>query len=168
MRKLKKKIDLVFTWIGIFFFLCLSVVMVSNVIVRLFGKGIPWFAEVSQYLNVWCTFATGVALSVSGQHLRIEAIDGLFKGKLKVIPRIIAHITVLVFYVGLTYATFLLATKSRQVISTLTSVPMAAVYWPICIMSALSAVSAVIGIAAELTPPDPGEEENKMLEGLML
>ena len=168
MRKLKKKIDQVFTWIGVFFFLCLAVVMIANVIMRLFGKGIPWFAEVSQYLNVWCCFATGVALSVSGQHLRIEAIDGMFKGKYKVIPRIIAHVTVMLFYIGLTYAMFLLASKSRQVISTLTSVRMAVVYWPICGMSALSVVASVIAILADLTPPDPDEEENKMLEGLML
>lgn len=150
MEKTKAFIDKVFTYLSALLLLAVVIILGANIVSRVFGKGFSWYMEGSQFINVWSVFLGGVALAACKEHIRIEAIDELFKGRKKIVPITITHITTLVFSLCLAYAMFLLASKSRQTIATMYPLKMAYVYYPLIVLSLLSALSSIIAMLVDL------------------
>jgi len=106
--------------------------------------GLPWYMESSQYLNVWCVFIAGVGLCAKNDHLRIDALEGILKGVAKKWLRLVIALFTALFFAMVAAAFFLLAGKSRQLISTMPPLRMAYVYWLIPIMCVLSAAATLL------------------------
>lgn len=120
-------------------------IIIYNVAARyIFGGGIPWYMESSQYLNVWAMLIAGVGLCASNEHLRVSMIDEVLKGKAKKIDRYIVAVLSLAFYLFVAYSAYLLATRSRQTISTMAPLKMAYVYWMLPVTAVLSAVAVLL------------------------
>jgi TRAP-type C4-dicarboxylate transport system permease small subunit len=154
MLKLQRWIDKTATVVSSILLGIMMVILVYNVGARFIGGGIKWYMEGAQYLNVWAMFIAGIGICASSDHLRISLIEDLLKGRVKTADKIIVAIVTFAFYVFLAYGTFLLASKSKQMISTMQPLKMAYVYWLMPVASALSALSVIIGLAAELMDKD--------------
>ena len=154
--KLQKTIDKIATTVSAFLIAVMAIILAYNVVARFTGGGIQWYMEASQYLNLWAVCIAGISLSVSSEHLRIEAIDELLRGRGLLVSKVIVGVTVCLFYLFLAYGTFLLAAKSKQVISTMQSLKMSYIYWPLPVLSLLSAVSAIISVITEFSPDKKG------------
>ena len=104
----------------------------------------------TQYLNVWAMLIVGIGCCAKNEHLNVNVLAGLLPeiGK-KILKVIIAGFNIL-FYVGLAYGGYLLATRSKQVISTMPMFKMSYVYWIIPICSVLSIIGVIIGLIVEL------------------
>lgn len=152
MRKLQSVIDNVATAIAAVMCGLMMVILVVNIILRYMPGigGFSWYMESSQYLNVWSMLIAGTAIAVRTEHLKVNLAEDLARGVgKKVVKGIVALFNVL-FYIGLAYGAYLLATKAKQSISTMPQFKMAQVYWMIPISSVLSAVSVVIGFCIDL------------------
>jgi len=154
MRKLQQAIDRAVMVISSILLGAMMIIIAYNVVARFVGGGIKWYMESAQYLNVWAMFIAGIGLCATTDHLRITMTEDLLKGRWKTGNKILVGIITTVFYILLTYGTFLLASKSRQVISTMQSLKMAYVYWLLPIASGLSAVSVILGLVIQLTGKD--------------
>ncbi|HHW31646.1 MAG TPA: TRAP transporter small permease [Clostridiaceae bacterium] len=154
MLKLQKVIDKTATIISSILLGIMVVILIYNVAARFLGGGIRWYMEGSQYLNVWAMFIAGIGICVTTDHLRISLIEDLLKGKIKFANKIIVGIINFSFYCLLTYGTYLLASKSRQEISTMPPLKMSYVYWLMPVASALSAISVIIGLIVDLNNKD--------------
>ncbi|MEA4969412.1 MAG: TRAP transporter small permease subunit [Candidatus Pelethousia sp.] len=157
MLKLKKAIDKVCTACAAVLLGAMVVILGYNVMARFLGGGIQWYMESAQYLTVWAMFIVGVALCVSQEHLRIDMPK--VTGWLKTVNITLLCVAEAGFYLLLGYAMYLLASKSKQVISTMQPLKMAYVYWPLAIFSFLSAFSAVLGTIVKYRYPTPPTEE---------
>jgi TRAP-type C4-dicarboxylate transport system permease small subunit len=120
------------------------IILSYNVFARFLGGGIQWYMETSQYFNVWAMFIVGISLCMRGEHLRINALEEIFPGIFKKVLRLLVSAVTVAFYLMLAYGTFLLASRSKQVISTMTSLKMSYVYWPIPVLCLLSAFSVIV------------------------
>ena len=160
MRKLQNRIDQLTTGISACLFAALTVILSYNVFTRFLGGGISWYMEASQYMNVWAMMIAGIGITSKGEHLRISAVESLTRGKGKKILQVIITILTVAFYVLLAYGTYLLAIKSKQNISTMGSLKMSYVYWPLPVISALSAISALLhGMIQQTEPREEGESK---------
>lgn len=160
MKKLQDWIDKVAVTISAIQLAIMMIILVVNIILRYTPGvgGVKWYMESTQYLNVWSMFAVGISICVKNEHLNVNLLESMVKGiGKKVIKCLVAFLTVL-FYLGLAYATYLLATRANQEISTMPMFKMSLIYWFIPIASILSAVSTVIGLIVSLT-------EHKQLKG---
>lgn len=110
--------------------------------------------ESSQYLNVWSMLIAGIAISVRTQHLKVNLAEDLAKGIGKKIVKILVAVFNVLFYIGMAYGAYLLATKAKQSISTMPQFKMAQVYWMIPVTAVLSAISVVIGLIVDLKDMD--------------
>ena len=123
-------------------------ILVFNIVMRLIPKigGVSWYMESSQYLNVWAMLIIGMQITVRGTHLRVEVIDALVKNSPlgQKIVKVIDEAFIILFYVLATYASYQLATKAKQAVSTMPKFTMGQVYTMMPIAFALSAVAAVI------------------------
>jgi TRAP-type C4-dicarboxylate transport system permease small subunit len=150
MLKLQRWIDKTATVVSSILLGIMMVILVYNVGARFIGGGIKWYMEGAQYLNVWAMFIAGIGICASSEHLRISLIEDLLKGRAKTADKIIVAIVTFAFYVFLAYGTFLLASKSKQMISTMQPLKMAYVYWLMPVASVLSALSVLVGLVVEL------------------
>lgn len=158
MLKAKKAIDK-FCTVGAAVLLSLMVIILGyNVVARFLGGGIKWYMEAAQYLCVWAMFVVGMALCVSQEHLRIDMPK--FKGWLRSANIVLICIVEAGFYFLMGYGMYLLASKSRQEISTMQPLKMAYVYWPLFVFSMLSALSAVLGTIVKYRYPEAPCEES--------
>lgn len=157
MRKLQDGIDKVSTVISAVMCGAMMLILTVNIILRYMPGigGFTWYMESSQYLNVWSMLIAGIAISVKTQHLKVNLAEDLAKGVGKKVVKVIVAIFNVLFYVGMAYGAYLLATKAKQSISTMPQFKMAQVYWVIPITAVLSAVSVVIGLIVDL------QNENK-------
>lgn len=157
MRKLQDGIDKVSTVISAVMCGVMMLILTINIILRYMPGigGFTWYMESSQYLNVWSMLIAGIAISVKTQHLKVNLAEDLAKGVGKKVVKVIVAIFNVLFYVGMAYGAYLLATKAKQSISTMPQFKMAQVYWVIPITAVLSAVSVVIGLIVDL------QNENK-------
>ncbi|MDR0876822.1 MAG: TRAP transporter small permease subunit [Treponema sp.] len=144
MRKLLSTIDKICTAIAVLFFIMLVLVLLLNIVLRLFRGGISWYMETAQFFNVWSVFITAIALCATNDHLHIEAIEGVLHGTPKRIIRIIIGIAIVIFFIALGISFTILATRSRHAISTMTFLRMSFVYWPIPFLCFLSALSCTL------------------------
>jgi len=129
-------------------------IIAYNVVARFVGGGIKWYMESAQYLNVWAMFIAGIGLCATSDHLRITLMEDLLKGRWKTGNKVLVAIISFTFYALLTYGTFLLASRSRQVISTMPGLKMAYVYWLLPITAGLSAISVILGLIIRLVKKD--------------
>ncbi|MDF2614140.1 MAG: TRAP-type C4-dicarboxylate transport system, small permease component [Clostridia bacterium] len=158
MQKLQSWIDKVTTVISSTMLAVMMIILTTNVILRYIPGigGFKWYMESSQYLNVWAMFIIGIAICAHTEHLNVNILEGVVKGFGKKIIKTIVTIFTILFYIGLAYGAFLLATKSKQEISTMAPLKMAYVYWLIPIVSILSAISAFIGLMVDLSRKEKG------------
>ena len=105
----------------------------------------------SQYLNVWSMMIAVIAISVKTEHLKVNLAEDLAKGVWKKVVKVIVAIFNILFFIGMAYGTYLLATKSKQVVSTMPMFKMAQVYWMLPITAVLSAAATAIGLVVDLT-----------------
>lgn len=154
MQKLQFWIDKASTILSASMLALMMIILAANVALRYIPGigGFKWYMESSQYLNVWAMLIVGIAISVRTEHLNVGMLEEASKGIWKSIIKIIIAIFTIIFYLGLAYGSYLLATKSKQEISTMAPLKMAYVYWLIPIASVLSAVSAFIGLLIHLLP----------------
>lgn len=144
MKKLQDGIDRFTTRASAVLFAIVVVILSYNVFARFLGGGISWYMESSQYLNVWAMMIAGIGIASKGEHLRINAVESMLNGTPKKILQFIVTVLTVIFYLMLAYGTCLLAMKSKQNISTMGNLKMAYVYWPLPIISVLSALSAIL------------------------
>lgn len=145
MNKLRGWVDKTATTAACLICATYMCIIIYNVGARyIFGGGIPWYMESSQYLNVWAMLIAGIGLCASNEHLRVSMIDEILKGKAKKIDRCIVAVLTLAFYLFFAYSAYLLATRSRQTISTMAPMKMAYVYWMLPVTSVLSALAMLL------------------------
>ena len=144
MQKLLKNIDRVSTFLGVVLFVPWMLILIVNIALRQFHSGLQWYSEASQYLNIWVVFVILVGTCATNDNLRIDAIEEGLKGTPKRILRLFIGLFTIVFLVFMGYSFLLLASRSRQVMSSLIVVKMAWVYWPIPILCFLSAISCLL------------------------
>lgn len=153
MKKLQDWIDKVTVSISAILLALMMIILVVNIILRYTPGvgGIKWYMESTQYLNIWSMFVVGISICVRNEHLNVNLLESLVKGiGKKIVKCLVAFFSVL-FYVGLAYGTYLLASKSRQEISTMPMFDMSVVYWLIPIVSILCAASTVLALVVDLS-----------------
>ncbi len=145
------------------------IIVVYNVAARyFFNGGIQWYMESSQYLNIWSVLVAGIGICASNDHLRVSIIDELLRGAPKKVFHLMAAIFSCAFYLFLAYSAFLLAGRSRQVISTMVSLKMSYVYWLIPVVATLSAFAVLLEIYCFLTAQNPVKEEKEEHDHLLI
>jgi len=138
----------------------MMVILFYNVCARyIFGGGIQWYMESTQYLNVWAVMIGCIGVSATGGHLRVTLVEDLLPGKAKMADKILVGILNTVFFLFLAYGTFLLASKSKQDISTMAPLKMAYVYWMLPVTAILNAVTALGGMIVDITECRKGGAE---------
>ncbi|MCD8139375.1 MAG: TRAP transporter small permease [Planctomycetaceae bacterium] len=151
MYTLQRWVDRITTTIACAIIAVYMIIIVYNVGSRyIFGGGIQWYMESSQFLNVWAMFIAGIGLCASNEHLRVSLIDELLKGRIKTVDRIIVSVFTFAFYALVAYSAYLLAMRSRQTISTMEPLKMSYVYWMLPVTAALSALAVVLDLACFL------------------
>ena len=151
MFTLQRWVDRGTTIIACFICALYMCIIVYNVGSRyIFGGGIQWYMESSQFLNVWAMFIAGIGLCASNEHLRVSLIDEVLKGKVKSVDRCIVSVFTFAFYIVLAYSSYMLAMRSRQTISTMEPLKMAYVYWMIPVTAALSALAVILDMVCFL------------------
>jgi len=144
MRKVLETIDRISTVAAIVVFLPWMLMLVVNIVMRQFHSGISWYSEGSQYLNIWVVFIATVGTCAVNDQLRIDAVEDLLKGKPRRILRLVIAACTIIFLVILGYSFVILASRSRQVVSSMPSIKMAWVYWPIPFLCFFSAASCLL------------------------
>lgn len=159
MQKLQTGIDKTTTFISAAMCCMMMTILTVNIILRYMPGigGFSWYMESSQYLNVWSMLIAGIAVSVRTEHLKVNLAEDLAKGNGKKVVKVIVAVFNILFYIGMAYGSYLLATKAKQSISTMPQFKMSHVYWMIPLTAILSAVSVVIGLIVDLQNMDKGE-----------
>ena len=161
MKKLQEGINSATTMLSAALLGVVMVILAYNVFARFLGGGIQWYMEASQYLNIWAMLIAGVGICAKGEHLRIQALEGLLKGKAYKLNKLIISLSTIVFYLLFAYGSFLLASRSRQSISTMAPLKMAYVYWLMPAAAALSALSTALHAVIEQTEtPEEGARKS--------
>lgn len=120
-------------------------IVIYNVGARyFFDGGIQWYMESSQYLNIWSVFIAGIGICATNDHLRVAIIDEKLRGKPKTVFFFLSSICTIAFYVFVAYSAYLLASRSRQTISTMGTLKMSYVYWLLPFVSGLSAFAVAV------------------------
>lgn len=156
MHKLQAVIDKTTTFVSAIMCGMMMAILVVNIILRYMPGigGFSWYMESSQYLNVWSMLVAGIAISVRTEHLKVNLAEDLAKGVGKKVVKAIVAVFNVLFYLGMAYGAYLLATKAKQSVSTMPQFKMSQVYWVIPVTSILSAVSVVIGLMVDLKDMD--------------
>jgi TRAP-type C4-dicarboxylate transport system permease small subunit len=150
LKKIQKGLDTVSTAIAGVLIAAMFLIVLYNVFARFLGGGITWYMESAQYLNVWAELIAGIGLCAAGTHLRINGLEQMLKGNGRRVVRILVDVSTIAFYLVLAYGYFLLASRSRQMISTMPALRMRHVYAPIPVFAILSALACVIHLVIDL------------------
>jgi TRAP-type C4-dicarboxylate transport system permease small subunit len=150
MLKLQKWLDRLSTAISAVMLAVMMAILVVNIILRYTPGvgGVSWYMESTQYLNVWAMFIVGIAICVRTEHLNVNLLLDHTKGALNRTVRTVIAVLNALFYLGLAYGTGLLASRSKQAVSTMPYFHMSQVYWLIPAAALLSAASVLIGLFA--------------------
>ena len=160
LHKLQRWVDRITTVIACAICAVFMAIIVYNVAARyFFDGGIQWYMEGSQYLNVWAMLIAGIGLCASNDHLRVSIVDEMLKGKVKKYDRILVAVFTVAFYLFFAYASYLLAGRARQTISTMAPLRMAHVYWMLPVTAVLSALAVILELVCQLTNKNTGAEE---------
>lgn len=158
MRRLQKIIDKLAVTLSSVLLGFVIIVLIYNVFARFLGGGISWYMEASQYINVWAVLITGISICAFGQHLRIDGLENVLKGKLKVLDKLLVALANLAFYAFFTYGSFLFASKARQSIATIPALKMSFVYWMMPVCGVLSMLSIILYTLVDLQDTLKGAE----------
>lgn len=161
MRKFLEAIDRISTTIAVLLFVPVVGILTLNIILRQFSGGISWYMESAQFFNIWGVFIALAGICATNDHLRVDAIEGILKGMPKRIIRLIISVLTVIFLVFLGYAFVLLASRSRQTVSTMPAVKFAVIYWPIPVLLFFSAVSCSLHAISDFA--NSGKEEKTKL-----
>jgi len=164
MRKFLDVIDRISTVLAVIMFVPMMLILTLNIILRRFSGGISWYMESAQFLNVWGVFIAMVGICAVNDHLRVDAIEGILRGTPKRIVRLGISALIVIFLVVLGYSFVLLASRSRQSVSTMPGVKFAVIYWPIPILCFFSAISCTLHGIWDFVNSGKGEK-TKMLKG---
>ena len=164
MRKFLDAIDRISTAVAVIMFVPMMLILTLNIILRQFSGGISWYMESAQFLNVWGVFVAMAGVCAVNDHLRVDAIEGVLKGTPKRIIRLVISVLIVGFLVVLGYSFVLLASRSRQTVSTMPGLKFAVIYWPIPILCFFSAISCVLHGIWDFVNSGNGEK-TKMLKG---
>ena len=163
MKKLQVWTDKCATLISAVMIGLMMFILVFNIIMRLIPKigGVAWYMESSQYLNVWAMVIIGIQITVMGTHLRVEVIDALVRKSPigQKLVKVIDELFIILFYIVAAYASYLLATKAKQAVSTMPQFTMGQVYWMMPIAYVLSAVAGVVDLIVYLQNGGADQEE---------
>lgn len=145
MRKIQETIDKIAVATSAIMLALMMIILVANIILRYTPGvgGFKWYMEGSQYLNVWAMFIVGISISIKGEHLNVNVLLDLLKGKAKLVGYGVVCMFTTLFYIGLAYGTFQLASKSKQAVSTMPAIKMSTIYWMIPIVAILCAASVI-------------------------
>jgi TRAP-type C4-dicarboxylate transport system permease small subunit len=141
MQKILEIIDRISTVIAVLLFVPMVLILTLNIVLRQFSSGISWYMESAQFLNIWAVFIAFAGVCATNDHLRVDAIEGALKGTPKRIIRLVISVLTVIFLVVLGYSFVMLASRSRQTVSTMPAVKFAVIYWPIPILCFFSAIS---------------------------
>ena len=144
MQKLLETVDRISTVMAVVVFTPLGLILLVNIVLRQFSGGISWYMETAQFLNIWAVFIATVGVCATNDHLRIDFLEGILKGKPRRILRLLISVLTIVFLVVLGYSFVLLASRSRQTVSTMPALRMAYIYWPVPVLCFLSAISCLL------------------------
>ncbi|MFV0504937.1 MAG: TRAP transporter small permease [Lachnospirales bacterium] len=146
MRKIQNILDKASASISAIVLGVMMVILFTNIILRYVPNvgGFKWYMEGSQYLNVWVMFIVGISISVKGEHLSVNVLLDALKGRTQVVAFGVVSFFTTLFYIGLTYGTIQLASRSKQFISTMQPLKMSYVYWVIPILTMICAVGVII------------------------
>ncbi len=148
MKKIQEWADKLSVLISSLMIAAMMFILVFNIIMRFVPGvgGVRWYMESSQYLNVWAMLIVGIHITVRGTHLRVEVIDSLVKNSAagQKIVKLLNDLFILLFYIIAAYASFQLATKAKQAVSTMPKFTMGQVYMMMPIAYGLSALAVII------------------------
>jgi TRAP-type C4-dicarboxylate transport system permease small subunit len=158
MRKILETVDRITTTISVVMMAALVLILTANILLRFFSGGFSWYMETSTFLNVWSVFIASVGLCATNDHLHIDAIEGVVKGQVKRAVRLVICILTVFFFIVMGYAFLLLASRSRQTVSTMPALKMAWIYWPIPILCFFSAITCAMHGIWDFTHFGSGEK----------
>ncbi|SFR87567.1 TRAP transporter small permease [Anaeromicropila populeti] len=160
MRKLRDWIDRISTIISAAMCGAMMIILLCNVILRYIPGvgGFKWYMESSQYLNVWAMLIIGAQITVRGSHLRVEVMDAIVSKSpiAKKIVKAIHGIAIITFYCIAAYAGYQLATRAKQVVSTMPSFKMGQVYMMMPVACVICAVAALLDMLIIITEKTEG------------
>ncbi|MDR0584447.1 MAG: TRAP transporter small permease subunit [Treponema sp.] len=165
MRKILETIDRISTAIAVILFILVVMILLLNIMLRQFSGGISWYMESAQFLNIWSVFIAALGLCSTNDHLHIDAIEGLLKGTPKRIIRLVIALLTAAFFIILGYSFALLASRSRNTVSTMPALRMAYIYWPVPVLCFLSAFSCMLHAAWDFVNFGKGEKLKLLTEG---
>jgi TRAP-type C4-dicarboxylate transport system permease small subunit len=158
MRKILETIDRISTAAAVVLFVLVVLILLLNIVLRQFSGGISWYMESAQFLNIWSVFIAVLGLCATNDHLHIDAVEGILKGAPKRIIRLVIALLTVAFFIILGYSFVLLASRSRNTVSTMPALRMAYIYWPIPVLCFLSAISCALHAVWDFISFDKGEK----------
>lgn len=160
MIKAREWIDRIMTWISSIMIGVMMIILFCNVVLRYIPGigGFKWYMESSQYLNVWAMLIIGIQISVRGTHLHVEVLDSMVQKHPvgKKLVKIITSLFIILFYVLGAYSGYELATRAKQVVSTMPQFTMGQVYFMIPITFILCALAAIIDMLISVSGKEEG------------
>jgi TRAP-type C4-dicarboxylate transport system permease small subunit len=73
------------------------IVVFTNVISRyIFQSTIPWAEELARFLFIWVTFVGAILANDKSEHMRLDFVVDIFKGKFRKTIEIVAYLIVIV------------------------------------------------------------------------
>lgn len=76
----------------------MTVVVFTQVVVRYFtSAAVPWAQELARFAMVWMVFLGAIAAAVSKQHIEVDAVVRLFRGKARRLLDLVRYILILGF-----------------------------------------------------------------------
>jgi TRAP-type C4-dicarboxylate transport system permease small subunit len=81
---------------------------------EIFKTGIPWAQKGAVYMMIWAGFIGAILITHKVEHLRPEAADKLWKGKLKPIYLRLQNLLIFIFTSSLTWFSFEYVLESRE------------------------------------------------------
>lgn len=154
LRKIQKITDELMTGISALMLMLMFLVIMANVVLRLipFVGGFSWYMEFSQYANVWAMLLGAVGVAAAGTNLRVEAVDTILERITagRKIGRIILNLAEIIFYGFVSYSGYQLATRAKQMVSTMPSFKMGQVYAIFPVAGVLCILAALLNLLVEL------------------
>ncbi|SHT21630.1 tripartite AtP-independent periplasmic transporter subunit DctQ [Mycobacteroides abscessus subsp. abscessus] len=91
-----------------------TLLVIVNVILRVMGSGLTWSEELIRYLLIWVTFVGMSVCSRESEHMSIEFIPQLLKGKSYKLLMAIIYVVAIIFSFMLVWYSYLLVDFSSQ------------------------------------------------------
>ncbi|MFP5457562.1 MAG: TRAP transporter small permease [Bacteriovoracia bacterium] len=115
MTQLLQRLTQIEKFIGGLFILVLTTLVITDVMAREFFKtGLPWAQKAAVQLMIWAGFLGAALMAQKGDHLRPEAGDKLWKGKLAPVVERLRNLVITLFCGTLGYYAVLYVLESKE------------------------------------------------------